>query len=366
MDEPHGPRRAAASAARMAYDDNPTTLTTREKYKRVAEHRRYPKKNRYNMEDLALGLVASDAGVNRYYAMHAGPVAKKALRYLAQAASAKKPEIKSKSVRLARKYFADISAERHPELTEQIEGRLLWEEGHRPETYGAEPSVNPKTGAQEFYGFRDVFNKVTGGLFDKERTATPPNATLSSSNGTISIPGNEMANQQLINSPAMGVRIPRETLILPTEKPEPPPLKSRNAVQANLPGRDADQFLDSNFANRVSKFQQYANEDGDTLRFSSAYRTPEFQATLRDDPNAITPAKNSLHSAGLAVDVEGFNSFPADKQQRIREAAQAAGLSWGGNFRKPDPVHFYYDPGDDRRSLITDFGEQIRRFHTKK
>jgi hypothetical protein len=79
-------------------------------------------------------------------------VAKKALHYLAQAASAKKPEVKAKSLRLARKYFADISAERHPELTEQIEGRLLWEEGHRPETYDAEPSVNPNTGAQDFFG----------------------------------------------------------------------------------------------------------------------------------------------------------------------------------------------------------------------
>jgi len=33
----------------------------RKKYKQVAEHRRYPKKYRYNMEYLALGLVASDA-----------------------------------------------------------------------------------------------------------------------------------------------------------------------------------------------------------------------------------------------------------------------------------------------------------------
>ena len=190
MDEPHEPRLAASMAARTIYDDDPSTLTVREKYKQVAEHRRYPKKHRYNMEDLALGLVASDAGVNRYYAMHAGPVAKKALRYLAQAANAKKPEVKAKSLRLARKYFADISAERHPELTEQIEGRLLWEEGHRPETYDTEPSVNPNTGAQEFflwnkYG-KTAFHQTTEpkpnpaprpGIGEPEELPPPPGAS---------------------------------------------------------------------------------------------------------------------------------------------------------------------------------------------
>ncbi len=174
MDEPTGPRRAASAAGRAMYNDEPETLSAREKYRRVAEHRRYPKKRRYNLEDLALGLMASDAGVNRYYAMHAGRAAKKALHYLAQATGAKKPEVKSKSLRLARKHLADISAERHPELTEQIESRLLWEEGHRPETEDAKPSVNPETGAQEFFGFSDIFNKVTGGLFKNEEAPTSP------------------------------------------------------------------------------------------------------------------------------------------------------------------------------------------------
>lgn len=42
----------------------------------------------------------------------------------------------------------------------------------------------------------------------------------------------------------------------------------------------------------------------------------------------------------------------------IRDAAAAAGLSWGGNFSKPDVVHFYEDPtgGNKKRrqQLIDD------------
>ena len=178
MDEPTGPRRAASAAGRAMYDDEPETLSAREKYRRVAEHRRYPKKSRYNLEDLALGLTASDAGVNRYYAMHAGRAAKKALHYLAQAAGAKKPEVKSKSLRLARKHLANISAERHPELTEQIESRLLWEEGHRPETDDAKPTVNPNTGAQEFYGSKTLGAKDNSVSARTSQNTLKPKPTL--------------------------------------------------------------------------------------------------------------------------------------------------------------------------------------------
>lgn len=363
MDEPHGPRRAAAMAARAMNDDEPETLSAHEKYKRVAEHRRYPKKNRYNLEDLALGLTASDAGVNRYYAMHAGPVAKKTLHYLAQAAGARKPEVKSKSLRLARKYFTDISAERHPELTEQIEARLLWEEGHRPETYEAKPSVNPETGAQEFFGIRDAFDKVTGGLFGNDRMRTPP--IVAPPPPSPPPPSDAIVLQQL-NDPSIGTKIPRETLILPTEKPEPPPLKSRTAVRVNLPGEGIQNFLDAEFAKKVDNFRRYAIEQGETLDFLSVYRPPDQQKKLLNDPTAVTPAKNSLHSAGLAFDLNGFKYLPPERRQRILDAARAAGLSWGGNFSDPDPDHFYFDPGGDRRKLITDFGEQVKRLQPEK
>jgi hypothetical protein len=65
-----------------------------------------------------------------------------------------------------------------------------------------------------------------------------------------------------------------------------------------------------------------------------------------------TPARNSLHEAGWAVDVD----LPKDPKQRaaVNEAAAAAGLRWGGAFRKPDPVHYYVDPDPRHRSALID------------
>jgi len=151
--------RRGATHALPASEDSEYALSSREKYRRIAEHRRYPKKKTYSFDELALGLTAMEAGVNRYYAMHAGRQAKRVLDYLAQGAKASKPETKAKALTLARKYFSDIERQRHPELAEQIENRILWEEGWRPETWDAErnapraakASVNPETGMQEFW-----------------------------------------------------------------------------------------------------------------------------------------------------------------------------------------------------------------------
>jgi len=75
-------------------------------------------------------------------------------------------------------------------------------------------------------------------------------------------------------------------------------------------------------------------------------------------PTAIMPARHSLHSAGRGVDIswQGVNKTDANK---VLEAAKAAGLSWGGDFSKPDPVHFYPDPGADRRQLVDNFSRAV-------
>lgn len=53
----------------------------------------------------------------------------------------------------------------------------------------------------------------------------------------------------------------------------------------------------------------------------------------------------SLHEAGFAVDVD-WSEIPESKRKTVVENAKAAGLSWGGKFRDPDPVHFYKEvPG---------------------
>ena len=46
----------------------------------------------------------------------------------------------------------------------------------------------------------------------------------------------------------------------------------------------------------------------------------------------------------------------------VLQAAKDAGLSWGGDFSKPDPVHFYSDPGTDRRQLIDNFSRAVAAF----
>lgn len=127
-------------------------------------------------------------------------------------------------------------------------------------------------------------------------------------------------------------------------------------VPMNLPGL-GDTYLDKSMAPRVETFISEASAHGVNLHFNSAYRTPEHQAALRNDPNAITPADNSLHSAGFAVDVN-YSSLPTNQQTVIRNAAAAAGLNWGGNFHSSDPPHFYIDPPVDRATAIANATRQ--------
>jgi hypothetical protein len=115
-------------------------------------------------------------------------------------------------------------------------------------------------------------------------------------------------------------------------------------------------YLDSEFANRVAAAQQA----GVVIRYTSGYRSPDEQTALLSDPNATTPAALSLHSAGLAIDVDWQHLTP-DQRHSVLTAAADAGLSWGGNFKRPDPVHFYYDPGGERRRVIADFTESVAR-----
>jgi hypothetical protein len=154
---------------------------------------------------------------------------------------------------------------------------------------------------------------------------------------------------------------------LPTSIPESPQQAApstggRTAMAVDLPGLPETTYLDGEFAPKIDAFIKYAREAGHELRFTSAYRTPEKQQYMIDHHIGITPAPNSLHKAGLAVDVD----FPKESQSIIRHAAERAGLSWGGAFG--DPVHFYFDPipGQDRTDLIDNFGEQVRRLQSRR
>lgn len=121
-------------------------------------------------------------------------------------------------------------------------------------------------------------------------------------------------------------------------------------------------YLNPDFADKVGNFIQNAKAQGVSLQFDSGYRDQAKQDVLQKDPAAITPARHSLHSAGLGVDVASWKDMDAQTHGVVLDAAKNASLSWGGNFSKPDPVHFYSDPGTDRRQLIDNFSRAVAAF----
>ena len=78
---------------------------------------------------------------------------------------------------------------------------------------------------------------------------------------------------------------------------------------------------------------------------TSGFRTAADQLRMRNGASGPNPAAvTSLHQVGLAVDLntQGGN-FAA-----IRGAMTHQGLTWGGAFRTPDPVHFQGPPAGTR------------------
>lgn len=145
---------------------------------------------------------------------------------------------------------------------------------------------------------------------------------------------------------------------IPKDWKDVAPATKDEAGEYYLPGL-GNTYLNPQFADKVGEFIQRANGQGIALRFTSGYRDQEKQDSLHSDPAAITPARHSLHSAGRGVDVENWGRMNSQTQSALVDAAKAAGLSWGGNYSKPDPVHFYDDPGTDRRQLIDGFSRAV-------
>src|SRR5439155_4341371 len=113
-------------------------------------------------------------------------------------------------------------------------------------------------------------------------------------------------------------------------------------VPVTLPGVGPT-YLDSTFVPTVDAFVQAARDAGVNPTFASAFRDPDKQQSLKNDPNATTPADVSLHSAGFAVDVS-LAGLSKGERDALVQAADDVGLSWGGRFNKPDPGHFFHDP----------------------
>jgi hypothetical protein len=107
-------------------------------------------------------------------------------------------------------------------------------------------------------------------------------------------------------------------------------------------------MLDPRMVESVQQFVRYAADDGVEIQFSSAMRTPAGQDRLTG--TVVPPAKDSLHLAGLAVDIKydtvkvPSGMTRTDAQGILRASAKLAGLEWGGPFTpKPDRPHFYLE-----------------------
>jgi RHS repeat-associated protein len=129
--------------------------------------------------------------------------------------------------------------------------------------------------------------------------------------------------------------------------------------KTNLPGM-GDTYLDDSVAPLVEDFIRRNTANGIDVRFTEAFRPTEYQDALTRNPNAITPAppSTSLHEAGFAFDVSWRRIRPEDRRTVV-ENARRTGLRWGGNFKKPDPVHFYKEiPGGRAKRSVYIEGAQ--------
>ena len=110
--------------------------------------------------------------------------------------------------------------------------------------------------------------------------------------------------------------------------------------------------LSDDLAERVSVLLLYASLNGISWDVVSGFRDPERQRELQllwdrgIRTGLVTrPATNSKHSteswlgrpAAEAVDL----SSTATNLDILGSWAPFFGLKWGGNFRNPDPVHFF-------------------------
>ena len=122
-------------------------------------------------------------------------------------------------------------------------------------------------------------------------------------------------------------------------------------VSVRLPGL-GHTYIDSSMVEPISNFVAAAAQSGVDISFSSAFRSTKTQMALNGF-NSTTPARpgTSLHEAGYAIDIH-WRQIPAEDRQSVVDAATEAGLSWGGHFRRRDPVHFYMNPHRGRSRSI--------------
>jgi len=137
---------------------------------------------------------------------------------------------------------------------------------------------------------------------------------------------------------------------------------------ASLPGKP-DAYVDSDFLPNVSSWLAANSADGIDTTVTSAFRTAAAQENPGSNWTTPAPASGSLaslHEAGWAVDIK-MSVLTPNQQATVIANAAANGINWGGAFRhpKPDPVHFYIDPGH-REEIIDEAQEDYANGNAKK
>jgi len=100
---------------------------------------------------------------------------------------------------------------------------------------------------------------------------------------------------------------------------------------------------------------------------TSGFRSSETQSRLTGNQYGGAASGSSLHEAGFAFDIN-WNALTSEQQDKILDIADKNGLQWGGDFSKPDSVHFYSDPFSnlsERRAYIVTAQQQYQAIQDK-
>jgi peptidoglycan L-alanyl-D-glutamate endopeptidase CwlK len=118
-----------------------------------------------------------------------------------------------------------------------------------------------------------------------------------------------------------------------------------------------------------------AAKKGILIHVTSGYRSYEEQDDLyeqgRSKPgDIVTDARGgySSHNFGTAFDVTVFEGgqpkWEGEEYKTVGQLGKQLGLSWGGDWRKPDEPHFYLKPGWARGLTEPEMMTGLRERHS--
>ena len=106
-------------------------------------------------------------------------------------------------------------------------------------------------------------------------------------------------------------------------------------------------YFQSSFASQLARGIRALNAQNIIPTITRGFRTPADQLLMRMGGSGSNPAAVvSWHQQGLAADF-GLNAN-AGANSQIQSAMTQQGITWGGKWRRPDPVHYQQPPSGTR------------------